>query len=55
MSAPLVYRFVTYNVPLDGIAAEYRDTLREHTYVQEYVALAEQEPWLHEPSERPFR
>ena len=54
MSAPLVNRFVTYNVPLDAIAAEYCDTMREHPMMKEYIALAEQEPWLHEPSERPF-
>jgi glutathione S-transferase len=55
MSAPLVNRFVTYNVPLDGIAAEYRDTLRNHPLMMEYTAEAEKEPWLYEPSERPFK
>jgi glutathione S-transferase len=54
MSAPLVNRFVTYNVPLDPVAADYRDTMRAHPSVLEYVSLAEAEPWRHEPSERPF-
>ena len=54
MSAPLVNRFVTYSVPLDILEAEYRDTMRDHPNIKEYIALAEDEPWLHEYSERPF-
>ena len=54
MYAPLVNRFVTYNVPLDKIAAAYRDTVRDHPLIKEYVALAEQETWIYKPSERPF-
>ena len=52
MSAPLVNRFVTYNVGLGAIEAEYRDTMRAHPLIKEYIALAEQEPWFHEYSER---
>jgi glutathione S-transferase len=55
MSAPLVNRFVTYNVPLGDIEAEYRDTMRAQPQIKQYIALAEQEPWFHEYSERPFR
>ena len=54
MSAPLVNRFVTYSVPLDDIEGDYRDTMRDHPMMKEYIALAEKEPWRHEPSERPF-
>ena len=54
MSAPLVNRFVTYNVPLDTAAADYRDTMRAHPKLKEYIALAEAEAWRHEPSERLF-
>ena len=54
MSTSLVNRFVTYNVQLDTIAAAYRDAVRDHPRVKEYVALAEVEPWVYEPSERPF-
>ena len=54
MSAPLVNRFVTYNVGLGAIEAEYRDTMRAHPLIKEYIALAEQEPWFHEYSERPL-
>lgn len=54
MSAPLVNRFVTYNVPLEEIEADYCDTIRDHPLMKEYIALAEQEPWVHAPSEHPF-
>ena len=54
MSASLVNRFVTYNVPLGATEAAYRDAIRDHAEIKEYVALAETEPWVYEPSERPF-
>ena len=54
MSAPFVNRFVTYNVPLGDVEAEYRDTIRDHPFIKEYIALAEQEPWSHAYSDRPF-
>ncbi len=54
MSAAFVNRFVTYNVPLGEVEAEYRDTMRAHPYVKEYIALAEAEPWSHAYSDRPF-
>ncbi len=52
--APLVNRFVTYNVPLGPIETKYRDAVRNQMYVLEYVALAEAEPWDYERSDRPF-
>ncbi len=52
--APLVNRFVTYNVPLGAIESEYRDAVRSHPKVVEFVAIAEAEPWDYEPSDRPF-
>ena len=54
MSAPFVNRFVTYNVPLGDVEAEYRDTIRNHPNIKEYIALAEAEPWSHAYSDRPF-
>ena len=54
MSAPFVNRFVTYSVPLGDIEADYRDTMRAHPYIMEYIALAEKEPWFHPYSDRPF-
>jgi glutathione S-transferase len=52
--APLVNRFVSYNVPLGPVESEYRDAVRSHPKVMEFVALAEAEPWDYEPSDRPF-
>ncbi len=54
MSAPFVNRFVTYSVPLGNIEADYRDTMRAHPNIKEYIAIAEAEPWSHEYSDRPF-
>ncbi len=54
MSASLVNRFVTYNVSLGEIEAEYRDAVRDHAMIKECVSLAEAEPWVYEPSDRPF-
>lgn len=53
--APLVNRFVTYNVPLDTVEMEYCEAVREHPNVKEYILLAEAEPWIYEKSELPFR
>ena len=52
--APLVNRFVSYNVPLGPVESEYRDAVRSHPKVMEFVAIAEAEPWDYEPSDRPF-
>ena len=52
--APLVNRFVSYNVPLGQVEAEYRDAVRNHPNVKEYILLAEAEPWTFEKSDRPF-
>lgn len=52
--APLVNRFVSYNVPLGSIETKYRDAVRNHMHVKEYIALAEAEPWDYEKSDRPF-
>ena len=54
MSAPLVNRLVTYSVLLGDIEADYRDTMRNHPNMVEYIALAEAETWQHKPSEHPF-
>jgi glutathione S-transferase len=52
--APLINRFVSYNVPLGPVEAEYCDAVRNHPNVKEYIALAEAEPWTFEKSDRPF-
>ncbi|MEM7245631.1 MAG: hypothetical protein AAF533_09820 [Acidobacteriota bacterium] len=41
--APVVTRFVTYDVALDGSAAEYRDAVLAHEPLVEWSRLAETE------------
>ena len=43
--APVVGRFVTYDVPLDGAAAAYRDTLWSWPAFARWREDAEAEPW----------
>ncbi|HYQ91890.1 MAG TPA: glutathione S-transferase family protein [Candidatus Competibacteraceae bacterium] len=45
MYAPVVSRFVTYGVELDGIAAAYRDAIWAWPALKEWVQAAEAEPW----------
>lgn len=49
MFAPIVWRFHIYNVPLDGVAAAYRDTLLAHPAMIEWyqAALLESEAHAH--------
>ena len=49
MFAPIVWRFHIYNVPLEGVAATYRDTLLAHPAMQAWyqAALAETEAHAH--------
>lgn len=54
MCAPTVNRFVSYNVQLGPVEAAYRDAMRAHPLVAEYVALAEAETWVFPPAEVPF-
>lgn len=45
MYAPVVSRFVTYSVELDGLAAAYRDAVWDWPALKEWVQAAEVEPW----------
>lgn len=47
--APVVWRFVTYNVPLEGAAAAYRDCMLDHPAMLAWAeaARAEQEVLAH--------
>ena len=45
MYAPVVSRFVTYGVELDGIAAAYRDAVWAWPALKEWVQAAQAEPW----------
>jgi glutathione S-transferase len=44
--APVVSRFVTYEVDLPGPAAAYRDAIWNWPALQEWKAAAEAEPWV---------
>ena len=51
MYAPVMFRFLSYGVALDGVERAYVDTLRALPAIQEWVAEALTEPLavLHEP------
>lgn len=44
--APVVSRFVTYGIPLDGAAAAYAATVQRWAPYREWLAAAEAEPWV---------
>jgi glutathione S-transferase len=46
MYAPVVSRFVSYGVTLDGIAAAYRDAVWAWPALQEWFTAAAAEPWV---------
>lgn len=50
MYAPVVSRFVTYGVTLDGEAAAYRDAVWRWPAMGEWVEAAAHEPWVIEES-----
>jgi glutathione S-transferase len=45
MYAPVVSRFITYDVKLDGMAAAYRDAVWAWPALKGWVQAAEVEPW----------
>jgi glutathione S-transferase len=48
--APVVTRFVTYGVALEGAAAAYRDAIMAWPAMRAWVAAAKAEPWVIEYS-----
>lgn len=44
--APVVSRFTTYDVTLEGAAARYRDAVWEWPPMQEWIEAAAAEPWI---------
>ena len=44
MYAPVVMRFLSYDVTVDGIESDYADALRGHRAVNEWVSAAKAEP-----------
>ena len=49
--APVVSRFITYQVPVPGFAAAYMQALWEHEWMQAWVRAAEDEQWVIEQYE----
>jgi glutathione S-transferase len=51
MFAPVVTRFVTYSIPLPRFAASYAEAVLEHPFVRDWLAAAQEEPWVVEKFE----
>ena len=52
MYAPVVNRLYVYDISLEGMAAEYSQTVLNLPSYQEWKAAAESEPWMIEAEER---
>ena len=52
MYAPIVSRFQTYAFILPGFAAAYCDTILQHSWIEEWVAAAQNEKWVIKRFER---
>jgi glutathione S-transferase len=46
MFAPVVTRFVTYSIPLPRFAASYAEAVLAHPFMQDWIAAAQEEPWV---------
>jgi glutathione S-transferase len=53
MYAPVVSRFATYSIPLPRFAAAYCAAIFGHPFVQDWIAAAQEEPWVIEKFEQP--
>lgn len=55
MFAPVVTRFVTYSIPVPRFAAPYMDAVLRHPFMQDWLASAQEEPWVIERFEAPVQ
>lgn len=55
MYAPVVTRIVTYGLPVARFARDYLDAVLQHRFVQDWIAEAQDEPWVIEQFEQPSR
>lgn len=46
MYAPVVTRFVTYQIPVPGFAAAYMEAVLQHRWMQDWIASAQEEEWV---------
>ena len=53
MFAPVVTRFVTYQIPVPRFAAAYMEAILAHPWMQEWIGAAQEEPWVIEQYEAP--
>lgn len=53
MYAPVVSRFMTYQVPVPGFAIAYMQAIWEHEWMQSWIQAAEAEEWVIEQWEKP--
>ena len=51
MYAPVVSRFITYEVPVPGFAMAYMQAIWEHEWMQSWIAASEAEEWVIEQYE----
>ena len=49
--APVVSRFISYQVPVPGFAAAYMQAVWEHEWMKQWVAASESEEWVIEQYE----
>jgi len=53
MFAPVVTRFVTYSIPVPRFAVPYMEAVLTHPFMQDWLAAAQEEPWVIEKFELP--
>ena len=52
MYAPVVSRFATYSIALPRFATAYCEAVFAHPFVQDWIAAAQEEPWVIEKFEQ---
>jgi glutathione S-transferase len=55
MFAPVVTRFVTYQVAVPRFAAAYMEAILSHPWLREWIEAAQEEPWVIEQYEAPVQ
>lgn len=53
MFAPVVTRFVTYSLPVARFAPAYMNAVLQHSFMQDWIAAAQEEDWVIEQFEMP--
>lgn len=53
MFAPVVTRFVTYQIAVPRFAAAYMEAILDHQWMRDWIEAAQAEPWVIEQYEKP--